>query len=145
MSCVDILQLLAVAVEELVEEHLSWVPVKTSVMEKAGDAIFIHDSIVASHVIAKAALREISHVHVDWEHSIHILLSPVHCREVITKKWGERMPLAGSLVPQEYLIIYTPRMKEEAAVVKSIMGAAIMSMTKSEEIVGGSSIPHEEK
>ena len=39
------------------------------------------------------------------------------------------MGLAGSLVPNEYLIIYTPRKKEEVEVVKSIVNAAILFMT----------------
>lgn len=136
----DEYRLLAVAMDELVAEHSSRVVIKTSVMEKAGDAIFIHDSIATPHAIAKATSREITHVHVDWEHSIHTLLSPVDCKEVITKKWGERMPLAGTLVPQEYLIIYTPRTTEEVAVVKSIVGAAIMFMTGADGTVGDSSI-----
>jgi hypothetical protein len=58
-----------------------------------------------------------------------LCLAPVDCKEVITKKWGERMSLAGSLVPHEYLMIYSPRTKEELEVVKSIVNAAIVFMT----------------
>ncbi len=38
------------------------------------------------------------------------------------------MTLAGSLVPQEYLLVYTPRTREEVEVVKKIVGAAIEFM-----------------
>jgi hypothetical protein len=114
--------------DELAVEHASRVIVKTSALEKANDAFFIADAIPTPHAIAKATSREISHVHVDAEHSIHISLSPMDCKEVIAKKWGERMPLAGTLMPNEYLIIYAPRTREEVAVVKSIVSAAIMFM-----------------
>lgn len=39
------------------------------------------------------------------------------------------MTLAGTLMPQEYLIVYTPRTKEEVAVVKDIVAASIAFMT----------------
>lgn len=63
------------------------------------------------------------------EYSLHLTLSPTDCKEVITKRWGERMTLAGTLMPQEYLIVYTPRTKEEVAVVKDIVAASIAFMT----------------
>lgn len=43
------------------------------------------------------------------------------------------MTLAGSLVPNEYLIVYTPRTTEEVAVVKRIVEAAIGFMAGVEE------------
>ena len=66
---------------------------------------------------------------------MHLCLSPTDCKEVITKKWGERMTLAGTLMPQEYLIIYTPRTEEEVAVVKDIVNAAIAFMTGAREFI----------
>jgi hypothetical protein len=39
------------------------------------------------------------------------------------------MGLTRSLVPNEYMIVYTPRTKEEVEVVKSIVNAAIVFMT----------------
>jgi len=121
--------------EELVVEHAVRAVIKTSAMEKANNAIFIADPIPTPHAIAKATSREIAHVHVDADHSIHALLSPLDCKEVILKKWGERMPLAGSLVPNEYLILYTPRNTEEIKVVKSIVSAAIMFMCGAPEVI----------
>jgi len=102
------------------------------VLERSGDAILIADHIDTPHSIAKATKREIAHVHAgvrSREYSMHMLLSPKDCKEVITKKWGERMTLAGSLVPNEYLIVYTPRTKQEVEVVKTIVEAAILFMT----------------
>jgi len=117
--------------DELVVEHSSHAIVKTSILEKISDAIFVADSIAMPHAICKATSREISHVHEGirgGHYSLHILLSPTDCKEVITKKWGERMP---KLVPEEYMIIYTPRTKDEVASVKSIVNAAIMFMSGS--------------
>jgi hypothetical protein len=45
------------------------------------------------------------------------------------------MTLAGTLMPQEYLIIYTPRSKEEVAVVKAIVSAAIAFMTGGRDFI----------
>lgn len=45
------------------------------------------------------------------------------------------MTLAGTLMPQEYLIIYTPRTEEEVAVVKSIVDASIWFMTGAREFI----------
>ena len=97
----------------------------------------IADNISTPHSIAKATKREIAHVHTgvgSGDYSMHMCLSPTDCKEVITKNWGERMTLAGSLVPNEYLIIYTPRTKEEVEVVKSIVEAAILFMTGAQKI-----------
>jgi hypothetical protein len=108
------------------------VVVKTSVLEKSGDALFLSDNIAIPHEITKKMKREIAHVHTgvgSGDYSMHMCLAPTDCKEVITKKWGERMTLAGTLVPQEYLLIYTPRTKEEVAVVKGIVNAAIVFMT----------------
>lgn len=124
------------AVEELAAKHSAHVVVRTSVLEKAGDALLIADHITTPHSIAGKTKREIAHVHAgvgSGEYSMHMCLGPVDCKEVITKKWGERMSLAGSFVPHEYLIIYTPRTKEELEVVKTIVNAAIVFMTGDRE------------
>jgi hypothetical protein len=125
-------QLLLAAVAEIAAKHSAHVVVRTSVLEKAGEALLIADHIATPHSIAAKTKREIAHVHAgagSGEYSMHMCLSPVDCKEVIMKKWGERMTLAGSFVPHEYLIIYTPRTKEEVEVVKSIVNAAVLFMT----------------
>ncbi|KAF4627083.1 hypothetical protein G7Y89_g11071 [Cudoniella acicularis] len=130
----DMHKLLGDAIDEIVVKYSSSALVKTSVLEKEGDALFIADQIPTPHSIAKATKREIAHVHTDigsGDYSLHLCLSPADCKEVILKQWGERLSLAGSLMPHEYLIIYTPRTVEEVAVVKEIVEAAVLSMTGS--------------
>jgi hypothetical protein len=107
-------------------------------LEKSVDALFLSDSIAIPHKIAKEMKREIAHVHTGAgteDYSMHMCLAPTDCKEVITKKWGQRMTLAGTLVPQEYLLIYTPRTKEEVKVVKGIVNAAIVFMTGARDFI----------
>ncbi len=131
-------QLLLTAVVEIAAKYSSHVVVRTSVLEKSGEALLISDHITMPHSIAGKTKREIAHVHAgagSGEYSMHMCLSPKDCKEVITKKWGERMTLAGIFVPHEYLIIYTPRTEEELEVVKSIVNAAVLFMTGASESV----------
>ncbi|PVH87614.1 hypothetical protein DL98DRAFT_251663 [Cadophora sp. DSE1049] len=117
--------------EELAAKYSSHTVVRTSVLEKSGDAFLVADGVATPHSIAKSTKREIAHVHTgtgSGDYSLHMSLSPADCKEVISKKWGERMTLAGSLVPHEYLMVYTPRTKEEVEVVKTIVSAAIEFM-----------------
>jgi len=123
---------------ELATEHSKHVVVKTSVLEKAGDAFLLNDNITTPHTIAKKMKREIAHVHAgigSGEYSIHTALSPLDCKKVIEAKWGERMTLAGTLMPQEYLLIYTPRTTEEVSIVKNIVGASIRFMSGGLEFI----------
>ena len=118
--------------------HPTYVVVRTSVLEKSGDALLIADGVTTPHEIAKKMKREIAHVHAgpgSGDYSLHMCLSPSDCKEVILKQWGERMTLAGTLVPNEYLLIYTPRTKEEVEVVKGIVNAAIAFMTGARETI----------
>lgn len=124
-------KLLARAIDELVAKYSTQVVARTSVLEKSGDALQIADSIASPHPLARSMKREIAHVHSgsgSCDYSLHMCLSPVDCKEVIGKGWGERMTLAGTLVPHEYLIVYTPRTEEEVQVVKSIVDAAVRFM-----------------
>lgn len=93
----------------------------------------IADHIPSPHSIARSTKREIVHVHTEGkasaDYSLHLCLSPADCKEVITKGYGERMSLAGSFMPEEYLIIYTPRTEEEVEVVGRIVEGAIGFMT----------------
>lgn len=134
----DIFKLLAEAIDELVVKHAAHVVVKTSVLEKSGEAVMIADNIETPHSIAKQNKREIVHVHSDGgkgDYSLHMCLSPSDCKEVIEQKWAERMTLAGSLVPNNYLLVYTPRTKEEVEIVKTIIEGAIVFMTGARELV----------
>ena len=130
--------MLAQAIDEVVAEHSTHVVVKTSVLEKTGDALLIADNIATPHDIAKKTKREIAHVHTgaaSGDFSIHMVLSPPDCKTVIQKGWGQQMSLAGSLMPLEYLIIYTPRSKEEVEVVKAIVAAGIGFMTAGRDFI----------
>jgi len=95
----------------------------------------IADHIPTPHSIAKKTKREIVHIHTEGDgsadYSLHLCLSPADCKEVIVKEWGERMSLAGSLMPEEYLIIYTPRTQEEVRVVGRIVESAVGFMSGS--------------
>lgn len=118
--------------DELAAKYSKHTVVKTSILEKKGDAFLVADGVATPHSIAKSTKREIGHVHAgagSGDYSLHVSLSPADCKEVISKKWGERMTLAGSLMPHEYLMIYTPRTRGEVEVVKTIVGAAIEFMT----------------
>lgn len=86
--------------------------------------------------------REIAHVHTEGknvDYSMHAVLSPQDCKEVIEKGWGEKMTLAGTLkMPAEYLMIYAARSETELKVVRDILEAAIGFMT------GTTMLPREE-
>jgi hypothetical protein len=93
----------------------------------------IADHIPTPHSIAKKTKREIAHIHTEGgasaDYSLHLCLSPADCKEVIVNGWGQRMSLAGTLMPEEYLIIYTPRTIKEVEAVGRIVEAAIGFMT----------------
>ncbi len=86
------LQLLGQAMEELAAKYSSYTVIRTSVLEKSGDAFLISDSVATPHSVAKSTKREIAHVHAgtgSGDYSLHMSLSPADCKEVISKKWGE--------------------------------------------------------
>jgi len=132
-------------VDEVVAAQSTLVVKRTSLLEKTGDAILIHDDVPTPHAIAKNIKREIAHVHAgeqSGDYSMHISLSPPDCKKVIEMGWGERMSLAGVFVPLEYLIVYTPRDMQELDVLRSILEAGIGFMTGGKgvgesEVVGG--------
>ncbi|KAL2069862.1 hypothetical protein VTL71DRAFT_14541 [Oculimacula yallundae] len=127
----DMHKLLAEAMDDLATKYSSHTMVRTSVLEKSGDAFLVADGVVTPNSVAKSTKREIAHVHAgagSGDYSLHMSLSPADCKEVISKKWGERMTLSGTLVPHEYLIVYTPRTKEEVEIVKTIVAASIEFM-----------------
>jgi len=127
-------QLLQETINKIVSQNSTWVVIRTSALEKLGDALLIADEIATPHSVAAKTKREIAHVHMAGkvqDYSMHAVLSPADCKEVIGKGWGERMTLAGTLMPSEYLMIYTPRTKEEVDVVGKIVEAAVGFMSGS--------------
>jgi len=107
------------------------VEVQTSFWERHGDALVIHPSIATPHAVAVAARREIAHVHRVKDYSMHVVLAPADCKIVIEQGWGERHPLAGVVLPKEYMFVYAPQTEEDVAVAGTIMRAAVGYMTGS--------------
>ncbi|CAD6449245.1 74c60d2a-5953-40eb-8f19-ae6c13e4201a [Sclerotinia trifoliorum] len=129
----DMHKLIDQTVIELARRYPNHITLTTSALEKHGDAILIADRVPTPHLPAKKTKREIAHVHTEGknvDYSMHAVLSPRDCKEVIEKGWGEKMTLAGTLkMPAEYLMIYTPRSESELRAVRDILEAAIGFMT----------------
>lgn len=94
----------------------------TSCFEKHGLGLF------ARLPVNNTCQGEICHVH-NSDHSMHMNLHPDDAREVLQKGWGQRHPLACSgwlpmPVPEQFVMIYSPRTVEEVVVVCRIIEAA---------------------
>ncbi|KAK0480318.1 hypothetical protein IW261DRAFT_128037 [Armillaria novae-zelandiae] len=98
--------------------------------------IHIHSSISPLHQVARVSLLEISHTP---DHSLHVVLAPQDCKQVIEKGWGERHPFSGTRrvisLPKEYLMIYGSRDDEELAIIERILKAGVGYMTNSREVI----------
>ncbi|KAI9645151.1 hypothetical protein NHQ30_005885 [Ciborinia camelliae] len=129
----DIHMLIDQTMIDLAKTYSNHIILTTSALEKHGDALLIADEVPTPHLPAKKTKREIAHVHTEGknvDYSMHAVLSPRDCKEVIEKGWGERMTLAGTLkMPAFYLMIYAPRSESELKIVRSILEAAIGFMT----------------
>jgi len=114
----------------LLEIHAAFYDVteqRTSGFEKHGPAIFVKKDVPEENVakVVVKSKREVAHVH-ETDGSAHVVMaSHADCREVVEKGWGERHPLAGVMVPKEYLLIYAPRDWDEVNVVRGIVEAAV--------------------
>ncbi|KAF7891030.1 uncharacterized protein EAF02_001355 [Botrytis sinoallii] len=121
------------AIIDLAKTYPDHIILTTSALEKHGDALLIAEKVPTPHLPARKTKREIAHVHTEGknvDYSMHAVLSPRDCKDVIEKGWGERMTLAGTLkMPAEYLMIYTPRTDSELKIVRDILEAAIGFMT----------------
>ncbi|KAK0495223.1 hypothetical protein EDD18DRAFT_266790 [Armillaria luteobubalina] len=100
--------------------------------------IHIRSSIPPPHPVARVSLLEISHIHTP-DHSLHVVLAPQDCKQVIEKGWGERHPFSGARrvisLPKEYLMIYGPRDDEELAIITRILKAGVGYMTDSRDVI----------
>ncbi|KDQ57153.1 hypothetical protein JAAARDRAFT_285205 [Jaapia argillacea MUCL 33604] len=100
--------------------------------EKLHQVLVIHSSLPSPHTTATTALREIAHVHVGSDWSLHTVLAPRDCKIVIERGWGERHPLEGALgLPREYLMVYAARNQEELSGIVAIVRASVGYMTNS--------------
>ncbi|KND89500.1 hypothetical protein TOPH_05886 [Tolypocladium ophioglossoides CBS 100239] len=95
-----------------------------SCIEKHGLALF------ARHPLQTNCQGEICHVH-DSDHSMHMCLHPDDIREILSKGWGQRHPLArkDSLlhmpVSHDFVMVYAPRNEQELQITYKIIEAAI--------------------
>lgn len=95
-----------------------------SCIEKHGLALF------ARHPVQTACQGEICHVH-DSDHSMHMCLHPDDSKEVLSRGWGQRHPLAWKWwfltmpVATDFVMIYAPRDDDELRTVCKIVEAAI--------------------
>jgi hypothetical protein len=75
--------------------------------------------------VAPVSHAEVGHIH-HFDGSMHIILSPSDTKTVIEAGWGELHGLAGDgPAAKAYMMIYSPRNKEELAVTKQILEAAV--------------------
>jgi len=72
---------------------------------------------------------EIGHIHADG--SLHVVLAPADAAHCIDARWGELHPLAGRAVglPDQYVLLYSPRDPNEVAVIEELLDAAAKHMT----------------
>lgn len=103
---------------------------RTSVLERRGDAIFLDPSILPPK-ISSTRQGEMAHIH-ETDLSAHVALSLADARVVVGKGWGERHQLSGNVIPLGYTLLYVPRTVEEVSVFVSIMQAGVDYMRSSE-------------
>lgn len=92
--------------------------------ERRNDAIFLREPKKGN--LTTKAQGEIAHIHPS-DGSMHMTLSPSDAKKVIEAGWGELHSLAGEdgVLPATYMMIYSPRNKEENAVAEQILKAAV--------------------
>ncbi len=95
-----------------------------STFERRNDAIFLRDP--EKGTLNTKAQGEVGHIHPS-DGSMHITLSPSDAKTVLEAGWGELHSLAGDggPLPFTYLMIYSPRNKEELVVIEQILKAAV--------------------
>lgn len=120
------------AFEDLVETNSDTVEWRTSVLERRGRAMFLKDRYDLPNPLAYAR-RELAHLH-DSDISGHILLSFRDAKEVLSKGWGERHRVAGTIAPLGYMIIYQPRNTKELETFLNILKASIAYGTSNGQV-----------
>ncbi|KAJ7238279.1 hypothetical protein B0H12DRAFT_1137712 [Mycena haematopus] len=119
--------------------HTEKTHLSLSKFEFHAEAIFLRPSIpiddpkhIPSHDTVRRTKREIAHMHDYHDYTLHLALAAQDGKEVVSKGWGQRHPLAGPGVPgppTEWTFIYAPRDDEEVQVVETIIEASIGYMT----------------
>lgn len=75
--------------------------------------------------------REIGHMH-GSDGSLHLNLAPKDAKLVLERGWGQRHPLAGTVLYLGDVMVYAPRIEKELEVVKGITRAAAKFMLEEE-------------
>ncbi|KAI9645019.1 hypothetical protein NHQ30_007057 [Ciborinia camelliae] len=133
--------LIRISLSNLAHRHPEILKAGISCFEKRGLALFSLDPINTT------CQGEICHVH-HSDNSFHMNLHPNDAKVILEKGWGERHPMAGAstprivsnflsylpnslstwlsprVVPEQFVIIYAPRNKDELQVVCHIIEAA---------------------
>lgn len=121
-GCPEMYQLLRTSLINLAARHPDSYRIGQSCFEKKGLALFARDPI------NNTCRGEIVHVH-HSDRSMHMNLHPEDAKIVLEEGWGERHPLARGgwmkqYVPREFLMVYSPRDRNELEVVCRIIEAA---------------------
>lgn len=111
-------------------------------MERHTDAMWLLDDIARAPEAVQVK-GELSHIHGEGDHSLHVVLSPSDAKEVIDAGWGQRHPFAGFTpfggaivnLPATYMHVYAPRNQEEIDVVMEIVRAGMRHMSLGAEVV----------
>jgi hypothetical protein len=64
---------------------------------------------------------EFAHLHPPYDSSLHLSLPKPWVGEVLEKGWGEPHPLAGNTIPDNYVMVYAPRTREEVDIVYEVV------------------------
>jgi hypothetical protein len=115
-------------ITSLAAEQPGKLKVATSVLERAGSALFIESS-VQKHPGAFGTRNEIAHLHTS-DGSMHVSISPLDAKLVIERGWGQRFGLSGSILPFTYTMIYAPRAGPEEDEDVKVVGAIIRAGVK---------------
>ena len=110
--------------DQMVESHNKDLNYDLSQFEKRNKAIWLRNP--ESGNSCPCANGEIAHIH-QIDGSMHMILSPSDAKKVIDSGWGELHPLAGKFIPvKTYVLIYSPRDKEDLKVIESILAASVV-------------------
>ncbi|KAG5655861.1 hypothetical protein KAF25_000781 [Fusarium avenaceum] len=114
----------------LASESPSKLKIATSIVERRGPALFAI-SEGELHPVAQRTKGEIAHMHAS-DGSSHVNLAPKDAKLVLERGWGQRHPLAGTILYLGNVMVYAPRNEEELEVVESITRAGARFMVGEE-------------
>jgi hypothetical protein len=109
--------------DRTVDRHAGRVLYALSSFEKRHPAITL---TCAEGSVGAASNAEIAHIHPS-DNSMHMVLSPSDAVAAIEMGWAQRHGLAGVAagLPPTYVMVYSPRNREDLAVVEQLLEAAI--------------------